>query len=37
MAEKEKVMTVTLIRSDLYDSPAYTGAYLILPADRGEI
>lgn len=37
MPEKEKVMTVTLMRSDLYDSPAYTGAYLTLPAHTGEI
>lgn len=35
--ENEKVMTVTLMRSDLYDSPAYTGAYLTLPAYSGEI
>lgn len=37
MAEKEKVMTITLMRSDLYDAPAYTGAYITLPADSGEI
>lgn len=37
MAEKEKVMIVTLMRSDLYDAHSYTGAYLSLPADGGEI
>lgn len=37
MSEKEKVMTVTLMRSDLYNAPAYTGAYLTLPADSSEI
>ncbi|AEY67673.1 MULTISPECIES: antirestriction protein ArdA [Eubacteriales] len=37
MSEKEKVMTVTLMRSDLYDAPAYSGAYLKLPASRDEI
>lgn len=33
----EKVMTVTLMRSDLYDSPTYLGASLKLPASRDEI
>ncbi len=28
---------MTLIRSDLYDSPAYAGAYLTLPAHIDEI
>lgn len=37
MAEKETVMTVTLMRSDLYDAPAYTGAYLKLPASQRAI
>lgn len=37
MSEKEKVMTVTLMRLDLYDAPAYTGAYLTLPASQGEL
>lgn len=37
MPEQEKVMTVTLMRSDLYDSPAYTGAYLQLPASQSEM
>lgn len=37
MSEKENVMTVTLMRSDLYDAPAYSGAYLKLPASRDEI
>ena len=37
MSEKEKVLTVTLMRSDLYDAPAYSGAYLKLPASRDEI
>ncbi|MGB8451857.1 MAG: hypothetical protein WCD89_05940 [Anaerocolumna sp.] len=37
MSEKEKVMTVTLMRSDLYYAPAYSGAYLKLPASQGEI
>lgn len=35
--QKEKVMTVTLMRSDLYDAPGYIGAYLFLPASRDEI
>lgn len=35
--QKEKVMTVTLMRSDLYDALGYTGAYLTLPASQGEI
>jgi len=37
MSEQEKVMTITLMRSDLYDSPSYTGAYLQLPAQQSEI
>ncbi|MDF3001611.1 MAG: hypothetical protein K0Q48_1730 [Bacillota bacterium] len=37
MSEKEKVMTVTLMRTDLYDAPGYTGAYLTLPASKGEV
>lgn len=40
MSEKEKIMTVTLMRSDLYDAPvysAYAGADLKLPAGRDEI
>lgn len=37
MPEKEKVMTVALMRSDLYDAPSYTGAFLKLPASRDEI
>ena len=37
MPEKEKVMTVTLMRSDLYESPSYLGASLKLPASRDEI
>jgi len=37
MPEQEKVMTVTLMRSDLYDSLAYTGAYLQLPASQSEM
>jgi hypothetical protein len=37
MSEKEKVMTVTLMRSDLFDVPAYIGAQLTLPAENGEI
>lgn len=37
MSEREKVITVTLMRSDLYDAPAYTGAYLTLPASQGEL
>ncbi|WP_283608508.1 antirestriction protein ArdA [Faecalispora anaeroviscerum] len=32
-----KEMTVTLMRSDLYASPAYTGAYLRLPANQNGI
>jgi len=35
--QKEKVMIVTLMRSDLYDAPGYGGAYLNLPASRDEI
>lgn len=35
--QKEKVMIVTLMRSDLYDAPGYVGAYLNLPASRDEI
>ncbi len=35
--QKEKVMTVILMRSDLYDAPGYIGAYLNLPASRDEI
>lgn len=27
MQEKEKVMTITLMRTDLYDAPGYTGAW----------
>ncbi|WP_294853379.1 antirestriction protein ArdA [uncultured Oscillibacter sp.] len=37
MSEKEKVMTVTLMRSDLYDAPYYIGVYLKLPANQDEI
>jgi hypothetical protein len=37
MQEKEKVMTITLMRTDLYDAPGYTGAYLTLPASKGEV
>lgn len=37
MTEPEKVLTVTLMRSDLYDSLAYTGAYLQLPANQSEM
>lgn len=37
MSEKEKVMVVTLMRSDLYDAAGYAGAYLNLPASRDEI
>ncbi|MEA5022203.1 hypothetical protein DesLBE_3919 [Desulfitobacterium sp. LBE] len=37
MPGKEKVMTVTLMRSDLYESPSYLGASLQLPASRDEI
>ena len=37
MSEKEKVMIVTLMRSDLYDAPYYIGAYLKLPANQDEI
>lgn len=37
MSEREKVMTVTIMRSDLYDAPAYTGAYLTLLASQGEL
>ncbi|TCL54115.1 D12 class N6 adenine-specific DNA methyltransferase [Kineothrix alysoides] len=37
MPEKEKVMVVTLMRSDLYDAAGYAGAYLKLPAGRDEI
>lgn len=35
--QKEKVMIVTLMRSDLYDAPGYIGAYLNLPASRDEM
>ncbi|RCX14369.1 hypothetical protein DFR58_11593 [Anaerobacterium chartisolvens] len=34
MPEKEKVMTITLMRTDLYDAPGYIGAYLALPAGK---
>lgn len=37
MSEPQKVMTVTLMRADLYDSPDYSGAYLQLPASGYEI
>ena len=37
MSEKEKVMTVTMMRSDLYDVPTYSDAQLTLHASRGEI
>lgn len=37
MPEKEKVMAVTLMRSDLYDAADYAGAYLNLPASRDEV
>ncbi|MEW6276049.1 MAG: hypothetical protein AB1556_13195 [Bacillota bacterium] len=37
MSEPQKVMAITLMRADLYDSPAYTGAYLQLPANQSEI
>ncbi|MPM14793.1 hypothetical protein SDC9_61157 [bioreactor metagenome] len=37
MPEKEKVMVVTLMRSDLYDAAGYAGAYLKLPAGRDVI
>lgn len=37
MSALQKVMTVTLMRADLYDSPTYTGAYLRLPANQNEI
>lgn len=35
--QREKMMTATLMRSDLYDAQGYTGAYLTLPASRDEI
>lgn len=35
--KKEKVMTITLMRSDLYDDSRYIGAHLELPARRDEI
>ncbi len=28
MPEKEKVMTITLMRTDLYDAPGYSGTYI---------
>ena len=37
MSALQKVMTVTLMREDLYDSPAYAGAHLQLPAHQSEI
>lgn len=37
MSALQKVMTVTLMRADLYDSPTYTGAYLRLPVNQNEI
>lgn len=37
MSEPQKAMTVTLVRADLYDSLAYTSAYLRLPANQSEI
>ena len=37
MSEPQKVMTITLMRGDLYDSPVYSGAYLQLPARGYEI
>lgn len=37
MPEKEKVMTITIMRTDLYDASGYTGAYLALPAGKGEL
>lgn len=37
MSEKEKVMTVTLTRPDLYTASGYYGASLKLPASQGEI
>ncbi|OLN30067.1 antirestriction protein ArdA [Desulfosporosinus metallidurans] len=37
MSEIQKVMTITLMRADFYDSPAYTGAYLRLPANQNEM
>ena len=37
MSEKEKVLTITLMRADLYDTPNYVGACLKLPASRNEI
>ncbi len=35
--QKEKVMTVMLMRSDLYDKPGYVGAYLNFPARQDEL
>lgn len=37
MPEKEKVITVAIMSSDLYDAPGYTGAFLKLPASRDEM
>lgn len=37
MSDKEKVMAVTIVHTDLYDSADYTGACLNLPASRDEI
>ena len=37
MSALQKVITITLMRADLYDSPDYSGAYLKLPASGYEI
>ena len=37
MSEKEKVITVTLTRPDLYTASGYYGVSLKLPASQGEI
>ncbi|NPV89709.1 MAG: antirestriction protein [Firmicutes bacterium] len=37
MSILQKVMTVTLMRADLYDSPAYAGVHLQLPAHQSEM
>lgn len=37
MPESQKVMIVTIMRSDLYDAPLYTGVVLMLPGNQGKI
>lgn len=37
MSALQKVITITLMRADLYDSPDYSGSYLQLPASGYEI